>query len=71
MRINNAIKSINIEDMPYEVAFQDIINLAEAAQSRYYVLTGSAGNGKTNMLCSITELLIHLKQGVVFSAALD
>lgn len=52
--------------MPYEVAFQDIIKPAEAAQSRYYVLTGSAGNGKTNMLCSITELLINLKQGVVF-----
>lgn len=28
--------------------------------------TGSAGNGKTNLLCSISELLVNLKQTTIF-----
>lgn len=32
----------------------------------YLILTGSAGNGKTNLLCSISELLVNLKQTTIF-----
>lgn len=38
----------------------------ESSCARYLVLTGSAGNGKTNLLCSISELIISLKNPVVF-----
>ena len=44
---------------------------ALAANSRYCVLTGSAGNGKTNLLCSISELIIRTKQSVVFINSRD
>lgn len=43
----------------------------KAANGRYLVLTGSAGNGKTNLLCSISELLIKLKEAVVFLNSRD
>ncbi|TQI66292.1 ATP-binding protein [Clostridium sp. KNHs216] len=43
----------------------------EAANGRYLILTGSAGNGKTNLLCSISELLIKLKEAVVLLNSRD
>ena len=38
----------------------------KAAANNYLVLTGSAGNGKTNLLCSFSELAIKLGHAVVF-----
>jgi len=43
----------------------------KAVSGNYIVLTGSAGNGKTNLLCSISELLINLKEAVVFLNSRD
>lgn len=55
----------------YEKNLGNIQQLLNAAGSRYFVLTGSAGNGKTNLLCSISELLIRLKEPVVFLNSRD
>lgn len=38
----------------------------EFIRNRYIVLTGSAGNGKTNLLCSLAELLIDTNKICIF-----
>ena len=44
---------------------------SQSALARYFVLTGSAGNGKTNLLCSISMLLMNLNEAVLFLNAKD
>lgn len=61
----------NVVYYPYSKALEELQHYSEAANSRYMVLTGSAGNGKTNLLCSIGELLIALKEAVLFVNARD
>lgn len=56
---------------PYTNALEELHLYSLAGISRYIVLTGSAGNGKTNLLCSITELLINMKKPVLFLNAAD
>ena len=60
-----------IVQYPYREALKSVIEFARSAESRYFVLTGSAGNGKTNLLCSISQLLINLKEAVIFLNAKD
>lgn len=55
----------------YTDTLGDIYQRSKATNRRYFILTGSAGNGKTNLLCSISELLINLKECVVFLNARD
>lgn len=43
----------------------------EFIKSKYIVLTGSAGNGKTNLLCSVVELLIDSGKLCFFINAKD
>lgn len=38
----------------------------EFLKSNYVVLTGSAGNGKTNLLCNLAEVLIRTKRICIF-----
>ena len=54
---------------PYSEALARIRQFTQSAMSRYLILTGSAGNGKTNLLCSISELLMNLKEAVIFLTA--
>ena len=56
---------------PYTDVLGDTHQCSSAANRKYFILTGSAGNGKTNLLCSISELLIRLKETVVFLNARD
>lgn len=56
---------------PYTEALTELQYFVKAANSNYIVLTGSAGNGKTNLLCSIAELAIKLKQPVLFLNSRD
>ena len=56
---------------PYTDILGYLHRCSKAANSKYFILTGSAGNGKTNLLCSISELLISLKEAVVFLNARD
>lgn len=44
---------------------------AEFIKNKYIVLTGSAGNGKTNLLCSVAELLIDSGKLCFFINAKD
>lgn len=60
-----------IEYHPYMDALQELQSFVQAANRNYVVLTGSAGNGKTNLLCSIAELAINLKQPVLFLNSRD
>ncbi len=54
---------------PYDEALNKIEKYTQSAMSRYLILNGSAGNGKTNLLCSISELIMKLKQAVAFITA--
>lgn len=56
---------------PYTDALQELQSFVQASNRNYIVLTGSAGNGKTNLLCSIAELAINLKQPVLFLNSRD
>lgn len=56
---------------PYTDLLGYVQQCSTAANRKYFILTGSAGNGKTNLLCSISELLINLKKPVVFLNARD
>lgn len=51
---------------PYIEELETIQKMVKAATCRYLIVTGSAGNGKTNLLCSLSELLLRNKQAVVF-----
>lgn len=51
---------------PFSDSLMELQYNAKAAASNYLVLTGSAGNGKTNLLCSISELGIKLGHAVIF-----
>lgn len=56
---------------PYTDILGYLHRCSKAANSKYFILTGSAGNGKTNLLCSISELLISLKEATIFLNARD
>lgn len=56
---------------PYTDALRYVRQCSTAANKKYFILTGSAGNGKTNLLCSISELLINLKEAIIFLNARD
>lgn len=45
---------------------RSLLQYSRGANGKYLILTGSAGNGKTNLLCSISELLVNLKQTTIF-----
>ena len=60
-----------IVSWPYERALSEIQTYARAINRSYAVITGSAGNGKTNLLCSIAELAEKLGYAVLFLNARD
>lgn len=48
-----------------------IEKLASYLDSKYMIITGTAGNGKSMMLCSVAELLVSKKSNVIFFNARD
>lgn len=60
-----------IVSYPYTETLEGLQQCVKAANRKYMILTGSAGNGKTNLLCSIGELLINIKEVVIFLNARD
>ena len=56
---------------PYTEALGSLVQYCKAANGKYLILTGSAGNGKTNLLCSISELLINLREVAIFLNSRD
>lgn len=56
---------------PYTNILRNVYQCSKAANRKYFILTGSAGNGKTNLLCSISELLMNLKEPIIFLNARD
>lgn len=56
---------------PYTDILRNIYQCSKSANRKYFILTGSAGNGKTNLLCSISELLMNLKEPIIFLNARD
>lgn len=56
---------------PYTDILRNVYQCSKATNRKYFILTGSAGNGKTNLLCSISELLINLKEPTIFLNARD
>lgn len=56
---------------PYTETLGSLVQYCKAANGKYLILTGSAGNGKTNLLCSISELLINLNEATIFLNSRD
>lgn len=56
---------------PYTEILESLLQYSKAINEDYLVLTGSAGNGKTNLLCSISQLLVNLKEATIFLNARD
>lgn len=52
----------------YDEILLPLSKKAEYIKNNYVILSGSAGNGKTNLLCSFSELLFSLKYPCVFRA---
>ncbi len=50
----------------YVEKLQKLKNKVEFARKRYIILTGSAGNGKTNLLCSLAELVMSTGKICIF-----
>ena len=50
----------------YDENLQELLVKAQMMNTSYCVLVGSAGNGKTNMLCSFSELLISQGKRCIF-----
>ncbi|MDZ5726784.1 hypothetical protein [Acetobacterium sp. K1/6] len=53
----------------YDEILLPLSKKAEYIKNNYVILSGSAGNGKTNLLCSFSELLFSLKYPCVFMNA--
>lgn len=53
----------------YDEILLQLRKKAEYIKNNYVILSGSAGNGKTNLLCSFSELLFSLKYPCVFMNA--
>lgn len=60
-----------IVSWPYTEALGELQKYACAVNCNYMVLIGSAGNGKTNLLCSIAELTAKLGHAVLFLNSRD
>lgn len=55
----------------YIEKLEQLLLRMEFVKNRYVVLTGSAGNGKTNLLCNLTELLMESGKLCVFINSKD
>lgn len=55
----------------YSRSIDNIEKMASYLDSKYLVITGTAGNGKSMMLCSVADLLVSKKETVLFLNARD
>ena len=55
----------------YSRSIDNIEKMASYLDSKYLVITGTAGNGKSMMLCSVADLLLSKKETVFFLNARD
>ena len=55
----------------YKDYLEELNSYCSAMISRFIILTGSAGNGKTNLLCSTTELIMDVAYPCIFLNARD
>ncbi len=55
----------------YEKDLKTVNNIIKVSNSKLIILQSTAGNGKTNLLCNITDLLLKLGKRVIFINAKD
>ncbi|MBS5802706.1 MAG: hypothetical protein KIC80_06815 [Brachyspira sp.] len=55
----------------YNRYFEKLKNYIAAIESKCILIKGTAGNGKTNLLCNIVQLLINLKNPCLFINSRD
>ena len=55
----------------YEKDLKTVNNIIKVSNSKLIILRSTAGNGKTNLLCNITDLLLKLGKRVIFINAKD
>lgn len=55
----------------YVEKLEKLKSVVSISKSRYIVLTGSAGNGKTNIMCNLSEMLIRSHNPCFFFNARD
>lgn len=62
---------IELASYQYREELQDMYDYCSAIKEHVLMLIGSAGNGKTNLLCNISNLIIRLKNPCIFINARD
>lgn len=65
-RYADSIIRFEIYSNSYDEQLFEMLTKAQLIKKNYCVLIGSAGNGKTNMLCSFSELLMAMKRRCIY-----
>lgn len=63
--------TLDINSFWYQEALKYEKQKCEIMNSNFVLVKGTAGNGKTNLVCNIVELLLKLKKRVIFINARD
>lgn len=62
---------IDVSRYSYERKLKELKQYCDAAYAKFVLITGSAGNGKTNLLCNIAQLIMKSKHPCIFINARD
>ena len=62
---------IDVSRYCYERKLKELKQCCDAANAKFILVTGSAGNGKTNLLCNIAQLIIKSKNPCILINARD
>lgn len=69
LKYKDSMVIFQIYSNKYDEILLQLRKRAEYIKCNYVILTGSAGNGKTNLLCSISETLFRINYPCVFMNA--
>jgi len=63
--------TLDINSYWYQETLKTEKKKCEIIESKFILIKGTAGNGKTNLVCNIVDLLLKLKKRVIFINAKD
>jgi hypothetical protein len=62
---------ITVSRFAYTSTIENLLNYCDFLTSKFIIMIGSAGNGKTNLVCSLSELILQLNSPCVLINARD
>ena len=63
--------TLEVNSYYYQEVLKEERKKCEIMDSHFILIKGTAGNGKTNLVCNVVELLLKLKKRVIFINARD